>query len=71
MAKALVLSTVGSKSIQTSRIAEMFDKFFDCLNASSLSLESGFDCLNASSLSLESGPEIPLDLLTDQARIGR
>eukprot|EP00731_Ephydatia_muelleri_P025425 Em0017g508a len=71
VAKALVLSTVGSKSIQTSRIAEMFDKFFDCLNASSLSLESGFDCLNASSLSLESGPEIPLDLLTDQARIGR
>ena len=57
MAKALILSTVGSKSIQTSRIAEMFDKFFDCLNASSLSLESG--------------PEIPLDLLTDQARIGR
>ena len=36
VAKGLVIS-VGPKAQETARFAEMFDKFFDCLNCSSLS----------------------------------
>ena len=36
VSKALILA-VGPKATQISRFAEMFNKFFDCLNVSSLS----------------------------------
>ena len=36
MSEALILA-VGPKATQTSRFAEMFNKFFDCLNVLSLS----------------------------------
>ena len=36
VAKALIL-TVGSKSAQTARFVDMFDKFFDVMNVSSFS----------------------------------
>ena len=36
MAKALNL-VVGPKAKETSRFADMFDKFFDCMNCSTLS----------------------------------
>ena len=36
VAKGLVIS-VGPKAQETARFADMFDKFFDCLNCSSLS----------------------------------
>ena len=36
MAKALTL-VVGESAKETARFAEMFDKFFDCMNCSSLS----------------------------------
>ena len=38
VAKGLLLF-VGDKASQTARFAEMFDRFFDCLNSSSLSAD--------------------------------